>query len=224
MLESVEQLAGRTGVARASADLLARSAGALKGVRLAFELHGPNADAHAQVRRSVFSSDAPDPFDVTVTAIDHARAHGLGVVVVSTVSRSSMRVLREQSSLIARLGASDWCLRAPWMEPQLAPPQLPRAAMATPFVLDAAVRARRLGLSAWLHGFPLCLLGPHTGLALSARTEASGVPCDGCPSRASCAGLGAQYRARFGSGELRVTNVSSAAPASALLALLDGLR
>jgi hypothetical protein len=223
VVTSIEQLAGRGGLVRASADLLRRSAGALKGVTLAFELHGPNPDAHAQVPRSVFSLDAPETFDGTVTAIDHARAHGLPVVVVSTVSRSNMRVLREQGSLVARLGASDWLLRAPWTSPELAPPQLPRAAMATPFVLDAAVRARRAGLHAWLHGFPLCLLGPHAGLALEARVPAVGAPCADCPSRTSCGGLGADYRARFGGGELRATPSRPSQVSPLLSALLDGL-
>lgn len=226
-IAAADEVEGRVGLGRASVDLLRRAAGALKGVTLAFELHGPHAEAHLQVRRSVFSAGTPEPFDATMTAIDLARVHDLRVAVVSTVSRSSMRVLREQGALLARLGVGDWCLRAPWIEPELAPPQLPRAAMATPFVLDAAVRARKAGLRTWLHGFPRCLLGPHADLALPARTSASGAPCDACPSRTSCAGLGPSYRAQFGGAELRATATApSSTPSSTpplLAALLDGL-
>ncbi len=224
VIASIEEVDGRAGLGRASLELLRRAPGALKGIALAFELHGPHPEAHAQVRRSLFAQDeAPESFDATVTAIDLARAHGVRVIVASTVSRSSMRVLRDQASLMARLGVGAWCLVAPWREPALEAPQLPRVALTTPFVLDAAVRARRSGLTTWLVGFPLCVLGPHAPLALASSSPATGAPCQACPSRTSCPGIGARYRARFGGGELFSADASPSPVPALMRALLDGI-
>jgi hypothetical protein len=125
------------------------------------------------------------------------------VLVVSEASRSGMRVLRELGALVARLGARGWCIRTPWRDPALGPPQLPRAALCMPFVLDAAVRARAARVEAWVAGAPLCLMGPHHALALAAERAASEAPCDRCAARDRCEGLGELYRATFGAAELR---------------------
>lgn len=167
------------------------------------ELHGPVAAAHDRVTRSVLGASSVASFDVTIAAIEEARSHGVDVIVVSLASRSSMRVLRELGALVTRLGARGWCIVAPWREPSLALPQLPRAALCMPFVLDAAVHTRSARLETWIAGAPLCLMGPHHGLALGAARAASGGPCDVCPARSRCEGLGTGYRATFGDGELR---------------------
>jgi hypothetical protein len=117
------------------------------------------------------------------------------------VSRSGARVLREVGALAAGAGAVRWILVMPWLEPALPLPQLPRAALAMPFVLDAARRAESDRLAVALVGAPLCLVGPHAGLVV-ARTGAAGPPCDACPSRAVCSGIGPSYRERFGAAEL----------------------
>lgn len=203
-------LRGRV-AARVPSALLLSEAGRLahRGLtHLVVELHGPTAPCHQQVTRSLFSEPhagiaAPEAFDATLAAIGHARAHGIAVVVIAQVSRSGARVLRELSALCVRSGVTALFFHAPWAAPELSSPQLPRAALTVPFVLDAALRAKKEGLEVGLLGMPLCLLGPHRGLSVAPLAPAEGAPCDGCSMRVRCAGLGPVYRQTFGAGEVR---------------------
>lgn len=219
--EEGAQPAGTVRVARVPGPRLAMDAGALRQrglTHVLFELHGPHADAHATCSRSLFaSSSAPiEGFDTILAAIGHARAHGLAAVVVTDASRSGARVLRETGALMARLGVSAWLLHGPWTAPELAPPQLPRIALTMPFVLDAALRAQKAGIEVALLGMPLCLLGPHHGLAIASVHAADGEPCVRCAARASCSGIGPTYRATYGATELRPLPAPVATHPSAL--------
>lgn len=209
--------------ARVPSALLSREAGRLahRGLtHLVVELHGPTSACHQQVTRSLFPMAAsPEPFDATLAAIGHARAHGIAVVMLTEVSRSSARVLRELSALSARLQVTGLFFHAPWAPPELSPPQLPRAALTIPFVLDAALRAQKAGVEVGLFGMPLCLLGPHRGLALAPFAPPEAAPCDGCAARTRCGGLGPAYRQLFGASELRPIDDTRAEDPSSLARL-----
>jgi hypothetical protein len=211
------------GIARASAAVVAARGGALRARGLTHvlaELHGPSAASHAVIARSPFEG-TPAPFDEALAALTHARTFGLAPVVLTRVGRSNARVLWELGALVARLGAVRWILLLPWHAPALTPPQLPRAALTLPFALDAAQRTTTAGTPSVLVGAPLCLVGPLTSLAHPGR-GAEGGPCDGCAARPRCGGLGPEYAALFGQGELRALPAVPALAADPLTELVLG--
>lgn len=212
----------RDGIGHLPAPVLAERGGALRAHGLTHaivELHGPVAEAHAVITRSVFGDGTPTSFDEALAALAHARTHALERLVVTRVSRSSARVLRELGALLARLGAARWIVILPWHEPALAPPQLPRAALTLPFALEAAQRTSEAGTPTVLVGAPLCLVGPHAH-RVQRRGGAGGGPCDGCAARSVCAGLGPSYAALFGTAELRPLAEAPAPATDDLVALV----
>lgn len=197
--------APRGSVALLGPSVAASHAGALRAHGLGHavvELHGPVPEAHAIIPRSAFVDAPVPPLESVVATLAHARSQGLPTVVVTRVSRSGARVLRELGAMIARLGVARWIVILPWAAPALEPPQLPRAALTMPFVLEAAKRTSDGGTPTVIVGAPLCLVGP---LALLAHPApgAAGTPCDGCAAARVCPGLGERYLSTFGSSELR---------------------
>jgi len=163
-------------------------------------IHGPDARVHD------WHTGAPGSFDAALQTLAAARAAGLGVVVVTVLTRSSFRVLAPMPRLLASRGVAAWCIDVPRWRGRAqtdADRVVPRLALALPFALHAIDAAEALGLPAFVRGAPSCLLGPFASRAL-AEDEARGFAeaCATCPSKATCTGVDTPYLARFGAGEL----------------------
>jgi hypothetical protein len=165
-------------------------------------VHGAEARVHD------WHAGRAGAFDAAMRTMAAARAAGLAVVVVTVLTRSSFRVLAPLPRLLASRGAGAWCLQVPrWRGRAAARADsvVPRLSLALPFALHALDAAARLGLPAFVRGAPACLLGPFAARAIDGAADgerAFGAPCAACPSRASCAGVDAEYLARFGDKEL----------------------
>jgi hypothetical protein len=137
-----------------------------------------------------------------------ARAAALDVVVATVLTRSTFRVLAPLPRLLASRGAKAWCIEVPRWRGRAATAAdrvVPRLALALPFALHAVDVAETLGLAAFVRGAPSCLLGPFASRAIDSvdgEVRSFGATCASCPSRAACAGVDAEYLARFGEGEL----------------------
>lgn len=92
--------------------------------------------------------------------------------------------------------------------------------MALPRALRAATR---WGDRAFLHGAPLCLVGPHTGRVLSEPGRSFAPRCASCAARPTCPGVDERYLERFAGDELRPRPAKPTGP-SALRLLPAALR
>lgn len=152
-------------------------------------------------------------FDAAMRTWSAARAAALEVVVATVLTRSTFRALAPMPRMLASRGAAGWCIEVPRWRGGAATASdrvVPRLALALPFALHAVDAAETLGLPAFVRGAPSCLLGPWASRALAGDTRAYGAACQGCASRETCAGVDAEYLARFGDGEI----AASAAVAS----------
>jgi hypothetical protein len=159
----------------------------------------------AEARAHDWHAGRAGAFEAAMRTFSAARAARLQVVVTTVVTRSSFRGLAPMPRLLASRGASGWCLQVPRWRGRAATGAdrvVPRLALALPFALHALNAAGALGLPAFVSGAPSCLLGPWASRALEVEPRGSGEACDGCPARASCAGVDPEYLARFGEGEL----------------------
>jgi hypothetical protein len=166
-------------------------------------IHGAEPRAHD------WHAGVAGAFDAAMRTMAMARAAGLDVVVATVLTRSSFRVIAPMPRLLASRGAAAWCLEVPrWRGRAAAAADrvVPRLALALPFALHALDSASSLGLPSFVRGAPSCLLGPFAARALeevAAPQPRSFAPvCGGCPARGSCAGVEAEYLARFGASEL----------------------
>jgi hypothetical protein len=144
-------------------------------------------------------------FEAALRTLSAARAARLDVVVATVLTRSSFRALAPMPRLLASRGVAGWCIEvARWRgrAATAADRIVPRLALALPFALHAVDAAETLGLAAFVRGAPACLLGPWASRALGGELRAFGGACAECPSRPGCAGVDAEYLARFGAGEL----------------------
>jgi MoaA/NifB/PqqE/SkfB family radical SAM enzyme len=144
-------------------------------------------------------------FDAALRAWAAARAAALEVVVATVLTRSTFRGLGAMPRMLASRGAAGWAIEVPRWRGDAATAAdrvVPRLALALPFALHAIDAAEALGLPAFVRGAPSCLLGPWASRALEGDTRDYGGPCPACPSRAACAGVDAEYLARFGEGEI----------------------
>jgi len=144
-------------------------------------------------------------FDAAMRAWSAARAAALEVVVATVLTRSTFRGLAPMPRWLASRGAAGWCIEVPRWRGDAATAAdrvVPRLALALPFALHAIDGAEALGLPAFVRGAPSCLLGPWASRALEGDTRDYGAACRECPSRAGCAGVDAEYLARFGDGEI----------------------
>lgn len=132
------------------------------------------------------------------------RTAGATLAAVTVLTRSNYRVLGELPHLLEREGFSAWCVSILHVAGRASLDRnVPRLAIAVPFALHSISQARRAGLSAWISGAPLCLLGPHAEHALPGRRRRYAQPCNGCAVRERCSGVDAAYLERYGFGELR---------------------
>lgn len=170
------------------------------GVReLGLVLSGARPEVHDWHAR------APGSFASTLRALDEARSLRMRAGVATPLTRSNARVLGELPSVLAASGAALWVVIAPRARegPEPFTARVPRFGLGVPPMLAALERARRLGLTARTLGWPACTLGPFANAALPAAPRAHAEPCEGCASRARCAGVDPAYLLRFGPGELR---------------------
>jgi uncharacterized Fe-S cluster-containing radical SAM superfamily protein len=176
------------------ADLVARG---LTDVHLS--LHGAEPRVHD------WHTGVPGSFEAALRTLGASRAEGLQVAVVTLLTRSSFRVLSAIPRLLASRGVAAWCLDVPRWRGRAAVASdrvIPRLALALPFALHALDGAARLGLPAFVRGAPSCLLGPFAAVALDPGAGSFGEACGRCPSQPACAGVDAEYLARFGGDEL----------------------
>lgn len=167
-----------------------------------FSIHGADPavhDYHTGVEGSLVES---------LAGMSAARAHGLIVAVTTVLTRSNFRNLVPIARLLGARGASAWLLAVPNVAGRAAlafDRVVPRLGLAVPFALHALETASALGLPAFIHGAPLCVLGPFAARALAdpeVSAHAFAAPCDSCAARPTCGGVEAEYLARFGDGEL----------------------
>lgn len=180
---------------------------------LRLALHGPSAACHEQ-------HAAPGSFAAAVGAL--AGARGQRVTVATWITRSSCRSLVGLVDLLVGHGAAGWVLAWPWVRGAAGTAvarAIPRLGIAVPHALRAVERATARGLSVAVVGVPCCALGPFAAHRL--RVGEAGVypaPCEGCPSRAGCAGVDPWYVERFGARELHpVAMVPRATTSDAVL-------
>jgi hypothetical protein len=195
------------GGARPSGRIAELAARGLTDVHLS--LHGAEARVHE------WHTATPGSFDAAMRTLAAARAANLDVVAVTLLTRSSFRVLSPVPRLLASRGVAAWCIDVPrWRGRAAEAPDrvVPRLALALPFALHALDTAAKLGLPAFVRGAPSCLLGPFAASSLDDAPRAFGKACAPCPCRASCAGVDAEYLARFGEGELSVREVAARDP------------
>jgi hypothetical protein len=143
--------------------------------------------------------------DLAVARAALAAAHGGPRLVETPLTRSNYRALAAMPATLRAWGATAWrlrVLRASDAPADGAPRWVPRLAVALPHALHAADRALRLGLPTTLVGAPRCLLGPLAHLDEPTLARAFAPSCATCLARATCAGVDADYLARFGPGEL----------------------
>lgn len=165
---------------------------------MSLALHGAAAPVHDYHTGEVGS------FDAVLERMDGLRAAGQVVVVDTVLSRSTFRVLSDLPPLLRSRGVAAWRIVVPHADDGLSFERLvPRLALALPFALHALSRAERMALSGWIHGAPLCLLGPFAKRALSSAPRAYGAACQRCAVRDRCPGLDPAYLERFGDAELR---------------------
>lgn len=188
-------------------DALARAG--LTDVHLS--IHGAEARVHD------YHAGREGAFEAACATFAASRAAGLDVVVSTVLTRSNFRVLGSMPRLLASRGAAAWCIQvARWRGRAAAGADrvVPRLALALPFALHAMESAAALGLPAFVRGAPSCLLGPFAARALlllllldriasdAGAAGAYGQSCASCSARSSCAGVDAEYLARFGEEEI----------------------
>jgi pyruvate-formate lyase-activating enzyme len=164
-----------------------------------FSLHGGTPavhDHHTGVAGSFLES---------VAGAGSARGAGVTVVVTTVLTRSNFRSLGEMPAWLVSRGFAAWRLLLPVSAGRATEAfdrVLPRLAMALPSALHALESARKTGLSAWIQGAPLCLLGPYASRALGDEPRAYGEACRGCAVKDVCPGVDAHYLRRFHGDEL----------------------
>ena len=162
------------------------------GARWAIAIDGATAPEHGWVRGE------DDGGESLAEALATLRRAALPVTVVTRVTRSNQRSLE---AIGASIRAADaWVLTFPTVTGPRADALGPRLAMALPWVLRAATR---WGERAYLHGVPLCLVGPHAERVLHEPGRAFAGRCEPCPAHPACPGVDRRYLERFSGDELR---------------------
>lgn len=145
-------------------------------------------------------------FADAVAALGAARHAGLTAVVTTVLTRSNSRALGALAAWIAAQNLAAWTLAVPRTAGRLVANfdrVFPRLALSLPYALHALATARHKGVTVFLRGAPLCLLGPFAERSLPDAPRAfDPARCDGCPARAACPGVDARYLQRFGGDEL----------------------
>jgi len=151
-------------------------------------LHGPDARVHD------FHAGVAGDFEAVCAALRG------GARAVSTVlTRSNVRTLATLAGWLGERGVAAWRVVVPR---GVIDGVTPRLAVALPYALQAVALAGRGGVAGWIDGAPHCLLGPFRGSSLASSVRAYASVCTGCPARATCPGVDAEYLERFGDAEL----------------------
>jgi hypothetical protein len=166
---------------------------------LQLSIHATTAAAHD------YHTGRAGSFAAAIDLLERARRRGLTCVVVTVITRSNFRELPRMPALLKRHGVSAWMLE--WVRPfggagESFARVVPRFGMALPWALAALEQARRIDLSAWIRGVPLCTLGPFAGQAIATEARTHPPACSECPARGRCPGVDARYLEHFGAGEL----------------------
>lgn len=174
-----------------------REAG-LTDVHLSLHGHLPAIhDHHTGVEGSFIEATA---------GLGAARHAGLTTVVTTVLTRSNARSLGALATWLAAQNVAAWSVAVPRTAGRLLASfdrVFPRLAMAMPYALHALAAARSKGVTVFLQGAPLCVLGPFAGRSLPSTPRVFDPGrCDGCPARPQCPGIDARYLARFGADEL----------------------
>lgn len=184
-------------------------------------VHGTDARAHD------YHTGREGSFERLWDAAAAAHHAGLRVIVTTVITRSSYRTLAALALMLRARGVAAWHLAVPIVRgraQQSFDRVVPRLGMAMPFALHALETARRVGLSAYVSGAPLCLLGPFATRAIHtlepAEARAFGERCTSCAARPSCVGLDPTYLARFDGDELRTRDAAPSPAESEPLASL----
>lgn len=145
-----------------------------------------------------------------------ARRAGLTVAVTSVLTRSNARSLGPLASWLAAQSVAAWCVAVPRTAGRLHANfdrVFPRLAMAMPHALHALSAAQQKGVTTFLRGAPLCLLGPFAARSIhDAPRELPERPCGACPARDRCPGVDARYLRRFGGDELSAARAPASPP------------
>jgi|SRR5580692_5507958 hypothetical protein len=195
---------------------LARALVAVGLTDIHLSIHGAEARIHD------YHTGNPGSFDRAAAALGAARAAGLRVAVTTVVTRSGFRSLSALPSWLAARGVSAWMLafaRHAGRAASAADRVVPRLGLAVPHALHALEAATAAGLPALVSGVPSCLLGPFASRAMPEAPRAFGDACAGCDARPGCAGVDAEYLARFDGDELGPTDAVARDPDVAGLAL-----
>ncbi len=139
---------------------------------------------------------------------------GITAIVTTVLTRSNARSLGALAPWLSTHGVAAWTIAVPRTVGRLRAhfdPVFPRLALSLPYALHALTAARGRDVAVFLHGAPLCLLGPFAARSLPAAPRSfHAVRCEGCPARAACPGVDARYLQRFDGDEL----AASRAPAT----------
>lgn len=177
-----------------------------------FSLHGLGPAIHD------YHTGIAGSFAEAAAGLDAARRAGLTTAVTTVLTRSNARALTALAPWLAGRGVAAWTVAVPRAAGRLVAAfdrVFPRLAMAMPYALHALAVAQQKGVTVFLRGAPLCLLGPFAERSLPGDVRAFDPPrCDGCPARARCPGLDARYLRRFGGDELSPTRAPTQAPGS----------
>jgi hypothetical protein len=175
--------------------------------RVRVTLHAARADAHDWL------VSLPGAARRALRAIDTLRRLALAIELAATVTRPTVPYLGELASLAAKAGAEALWLRRLELVGRAASEAImlaPRFALAERHLEEAVRIAERRGVRVVLEGFPECAVGEaRHARALPAQIEsigygaAAGEGCARCPGMPSCAGVPADYAARFGLDEFR---------------------
>ena len=194
-----------------------RSAG-LTDVHLS--LHGLGATVHD------YHTGVDGSFVDAAAGLASARRAGLTVVVTTVLTRSNARALTALAPWLAAQGVAAWSIVVPRTSGRLHAAfdrVSPRLAMAMPYALHALTAAQQKGVTVFIRGAPLCVLGPFAARSLPDAPRAyDPARCTGCPARPRCPGLDARYLRRFGGDELSPSRAPAGAREQALAEMFVG--
>ncbi|MEM6990866.1 MAG: radical SAM protein [Myxococcota bacterium] len=142
----------------------------------------------------------------TLRALGRERGEVPAVVATTVVTRSNFRVLSELPAALAGWGIAAWCLQWPEAVGSAGAAFdriVPRFGLAVPFALHAAATAARGGLSVFVAGVPVCVMGPMRRVLAPSPSRSYAPVCASCEARPACCGADSRYLERFGAQELR---------------------
>lgn len=175
-----------------------------------FSLHGLGPAIHD------YHTGVPGSFVEATAGLGAARRAGLTTTVTTVLTRSNARALTTLAPWLAGKGVAAWTLTIPRTAGRLVAAfdrVFPRLVMAMPYALHALDLAQQRGVTVFLRGAPLCMLGPFAARSLPDDVRAfDPTRCDGCPVRARCPGIDARYLRRFGGDEFSMTRAPISAP------------